>query len=234
MSRSFLALCQDAVSDLGIVGGVIQSVTGNTSQELVRMVNWVARADLYVQNLWSDWNFLWFRDSVTIAANADTFAVNNAFNDIDHLSLVINPNLTGISPSFPAWMDWEQFARTWQNKIKTPAPSPANWSIDPSGKIWLSHMTTAAVPASVAYWKQPVRMVNNTDTSPIPTIFDTIIVERAKTIYAQRENAIEILNGSTAEYMDTLDKLESSYLPSGRAARKSRNDRTTNPDAYVE
>lgn len=234
MSRTFLALCQDVVADLGVVGGVIQAVTGNTSQELVRIVNWVARADLLIQNLWSDWNFLWVRDSVTIDANTDTFVVNNAFNDIDHLSLVLNPNVAGVSPTFPRWMDWNQFAMTWQNKIKTPSASPANWSIDPTGKIWLSHLTLAATPATVAYWKQPVRMVNNQDTSPIPTIFDTIIVERAKLIYAQRENAVEILTGSTAEYTDTLDKLESSYLPSGRAARKSRNDQTTNSDAYVE
>jgi hypothetical protein len=234
MSRSFLALCQDVVADLGITGGVIQTVTANTSTELVRIVNWVARADILVQSLWSDWNFLWFKDVLTIGAGTDTFQTTKAFNDIDHRSLVFNPDITGVQPSYPVWMDWERFMVTWQNKIKTVNASPTCWSIDPSGKIWLSHLTLAALPAKLNYWTVPVRMVNGTDTSPIPTQYDTIIVERAKLLYAQRENAVEILTGSTAEYMDTLDKLESACLPNGRAARKSRNDSTTNPDGFVE
>lgn len=233
-SRTFLALCQDAVGDLGITGGVIQSVTGNSSQELVRIVNWVARADLLIQNLWSDWNFLWYTDTLTIPAGADTFQTTKAFNDIDHLSLVMNPDITGVSPSYPSWMEWDAFRVRWQNRVKTSNPRPTNWSVDPTGKIWLSHYATAAIPIQISYWVAPTRMVNNNDTSPIPGIFDTIIVERAKIIYAQRENAVEILVGSTAEFSDQLDKLESSCLPSARAARKSRNDRTTNFDGYVE
>lgn len=233
-SRTFLALCQDAVSDLGITGGVIQSVTGNSSQELVRIVNWVARADLLIQNLWSDWNFLWTTDALTIASGADSFQTVKKFNDIDHLSLVLNPDLPGVSPFYPTWVEWDTFRVRWQNRVKTASPRPSNWTVDPAGKVWLSHYTTAATPAQISYWAAPVRMVNNNDTSPIPGIFDTIIVERAKIIYAQRENAVEILVGSTAEFTDQLDKLESSCLPAGRAARKSRNDRTTNHDGYVE
>lgn len=234
MSRTFLALCNDVVSDLGVTGGVIQSVVGNTSIELVRIVGWVARADVLVQNLWSDWNFLWYKDSLTIPANVATFQTTLPFNDIDHLSLVLNPDLVGVNPSFPSWQPWPLFAAMWQNKIKTVNATPTCWSIDPSGKIWLSHITISSVTATLAYWKVPVRMTGNTDTSPIPTQFDTIIVERAKLLYAQRENAVEILTGSTAEYMDQLDKMESSCLPSGRATRKSQNDFTTNPDGFVE
>lgn len=233
-SRPFLALCQDVVTDLGVTGGVIQSVIGNTSIELQRIVNWVARADVLIQSVWSDWNFLWFKDAITIAAGVDTFGVTYAFDDVDHLSLALNPDTTGTQTTYPNWMDWEYFAITWQNKPKTAVASPTNWSMDPSGTIWLSHYMLTSTPCFVAYWRVPVRMAANTDTSPIPAKFDSIIVERAKILYAERENAIEIMSGSSAEYTDTLDKLQSSCLPSGRAARKSRNDRTTNNDGFVE
>lgn len=234
MSRTFLQLCSDAVSDLGVAGGVIQSVTGVTEPQLQRVINWVARADILIQAMWSDWKFLWYQDAITIAAGVDTFATSFPFDDIDHRSLIFNPSSATISPSFPQWMEWETFSLTWQSRIKVVSQFPTNWSIDPSGKIWLSHITAAALPARISYWLIPKRMVANSDTSLIPSKFDTVIVERAKIIYAERMNAPEILSGSTAEYSDLIEKLESSYLPSQRATRKSRNDRTTNPNGFVE
>lgn len=234
MSRSFLALCQDVVADLGVTGGQISAVTGLTSIEQQRIVNWVARADLLIQQVWSDWKFLWVLDNVTLAQGADTINATYAFNDIDHRAMVFNAAQAGIAPQYPVWMEWEQFYFLYQSKVKGTQAYPTCWAVDPTGKIWFSHYASAALPVQLSYWKQPARMVNGTDTSPIPTGYDTVIVERAKMLYAQRENAPEILTGSSAEYDDLMDKLQSSFLPGGRAARKSRNDATTNNDGYVE
>lgn len=238
MSRTYLQLCQDVVSDLGVVGGVIQSVQGNTSIELQRIVNWVARADVLVQNMWSDWNFLYYIDSITGNSGDDFVTPNKTFDDMDRKSLVLYPDTQSPGPSYPQWLDWERFQVMYQNKPKLPMQSPAAFSQDPAGKIWLSHTLqpiapATTVPMQLAYWLTPTRMVNDGDTSPIPNKFDTIIVERAKILYAQRENAPEILTGSSAEFADLLEKMESSCLPYGRAARKSANDWTTNPDGYV-
>ena len=234
MSRTFLQLCQNVVTDTGVAGSQIALTVGNTSNELSRIVGWVAAADILIQNVWSDWNFLWSMDAITIPANVDSFMASKLFNDIDRKSLVLNPDTSASGPSFPKWMDWQAFYFQWQCRTKTINATPTNWAVDPSGKIWLSHLTAGAVTAQLQYWLQPTRLVQPTDVSPIPTQYDRIIVERAKILYAQRENAPEILSGSSAEYIDALDKLESAYLPSGRAARKSRNDATTNPDGYVE
>lgn len=239
MSRTFLALCQDVVSDLGVAGGVIQSVTGNTNIELQRIVNWVARADILIQAQWSDWNFLYFKDEIAVAANADFVTPNQSFDDIDRKSMCFYPDTQSPGPNYPQWMDWEKFQVAYQNRPKLPQQWPNSWSQDPSGKLWLSSTVTPIAPATttpvqLCYWLNPVRMVNNNDTSLIPNKFDNAIVERAKILYAQRENAPEILTGSSAEFEDIYEKMMSSCLPSGRAAFKSRNDYTTNPDGYVE
>lgn len=239
MSRPFIQLCRDVVTDLGVVGGVIQSVTGNTSIELQRIVNWVARADVLIQAMWSDWNFLYYTDSLNGAAGNDYITPTLAFDDIDRKSLVLYPDTQGPGPSYPSWIDWTRFQVMWQNRVKTAMQNPTNWTQDPAGKIWLSHQLlpispATSTPLNVSYWKAPVRMVNDQDISPIPTKFDSVIVERAKILYAQRENAPEILTGSSAEFGDLIEKMQSSCLPGGRAAFKSQNDWLTNPDGYVE
>lgn len=233
MSRQFLALVNDVAADLGVTGGSIPAVSGSISAEQQRIVNWVARADLIIQTEWTDWKFLWVRDTaVSATANNDFILPANPFNDIDRGSLVINVGT--YTPQYPVWMDWEEFQRVWQDKPKKTQLYPSNWSMDPTGKIWLSHILQSTLPTALNYWKTPARMVNSTDTSPIPSTFDTVIVERAKMIYGQRENAPEVLTGASAEFMNLIDKLESVQLPRQIARRKAGNDSYTNPDGYVE
>ena len=64
-------------------------------------------------------------------------------------------------------------------------------------------------------------MSANTDSSSIPSQYHRIIVSRAKTMWAEREEAPEILLASSAEYSDILDKLEAQSLPDQRLRRLS-------------
>ncbi len=236
MSRSFLALCNAVCSEIGVTGGSMPTaeVINLTLQEQIRISNWVSQADLLIQNLWSDWRFLWYYDqAITLTAGQQTFTPSRVAQDIDRRSLYLNP---GTSSAYaPQWMPWEQFYRLFIVQPTTGTDMPTNWAIDPSGKCWLSAPTVSAnIPASLQYWLLPVPMVNDTDTSPIPNVFDRIIIERAKILYAEREDAAEILAGSSSEYMDLLDKLQAYALPHGIAARKASNNYTTLPVAWVE
>ena len=234
MSRSFLALCREFVSDLGIAGGVLQSTQGLTQQQLIRACDLVSRADLFVQNKWADWKFLWFLDTITGAAGSDRLTPNKtpatpiAF---DQESMVFEP--ASSTTQYPQFMDWRTFYLTYQSQPKTTMPCPANWSIDPTGSIVLSHYLEAQATFAVQYRIQPTAMAKDSDTSPIPTQFDHIIVERAKILYAQRENAPEILAGSSAEFAVILSQLEAAYLPGWAPNITGQNDQTTQPDGYV-
>ena len=69
------------------------------------------------------------------------------------------------------------------------------------------------------YWRTPTRMSANTDESAIPSQYHRIIVARAKTMWAERDESPEILIASSAEYQDLLEKLESQSLPGQRERR---------------
>lgn len=238
MSRTFLQLCQDVVSDLGVAGGVLQSTTSGTNQEQIRICNWVARADLLIQNLWTDWNFLWVQGSnLTVNAGSNklvitppTWAANiQSFNE-ETLWYMPGTNNAQIVP----WMKWEDFYRSFMVQPLMTAACPSVFSVDPTNTIWFSQNLTDNATFAIEYWVVGNRLSGDTSMSPIPNNFDDIIVERAKILYAQRENAPEILTGSTAEYMDLLDKMQAYCLPRNRAGRTSQNNRTTVPPAYVE
>lgn len=238
MSRTFLELCKDIVADLGVAGGVLQSTQGLTQQELIRVCGWVARADLYLQNLWTQWNFLWVNDAA-VSAQAGTdfcitsppaWAANIQSYDLD--SLWINAGTAAAQRV--VHMDWNNFYLMYQVLPKATRAVPNFFSVDPSGKIWLSEFVSANTTFSLSYYVVGKRMQADGDTSPIPANFDTIITERAKIIYAGREDAPEILVSASAEYTEQLDKMQAYCLPGNLGGRTLRSNATIIPEAYVE
>lgn len=218
MSRSFLDLCKATVAELGVAGGTgPSSVTGQV-KELGRIVQWVGDADLYVQGLWHDWNFLWAQASGT--ATADTIMTPADFKaEIDN-GLVLN---TGLASAYrPTWMDWREFDIKFETTPKSTSSRPFSWSVRPDNSIRLSAILSASQDYTLNYFRLPQRMTGNTSVSPIPDMYDRIIIARAKIIYAEREDAPEVMAGSSAEYQDLLEKLESLYLPSARHVRTQR------------
>lgn len=238
MSRRFIDLCKDVVSDLGIAGGTINSVTGTLNQEQLRIVNWVARADLFVQNLWIDWLFLWNADpAVLCQAGSDVLSPSlptwaRAIQSIERNSLWLGASSATARPV--AYMEWDKFRDTFQRRVKQTSAMPVAFSRSPDGVLYLSHKMPQPSTFTLDYHCIGKRMVADNDTSRVPEAFDSIICERAKLFYAQRENAPEILTGSTAEYMDLLDKMQASCLPDNTAGRRSKNDPSSTPQAYVE
>jgi hypothetical protein len=238
MSRTFLTLCRDIVADLGIAGGVLQSTQNLNNQEQVRICNWVARSDLYLQNLWTQWNFLWVQDNaVTVQPGTNVcvpsppaWAANIQSVELD--SVWINAGTA--SAQRIRWMEWNAFYRTYMVKTLATRTVPTFFSVDPAGDIYLSSNVSALTTLSMSYYVVGNAMTADSSVSPIPNNFDTIIVERAKIIYAGRENAQEIMVSASAEYSDQLDKMQAYCLPDNLGGRTLRNDSTTIPPSYVE
>lgn len=229
MSRSYLDLCRALVAELGIAGGTGPSAVTGQSGELANVVRWVADADVAVQLLWQDWQFLWTPgpSSEQLIAGDDTIPI------ITDLGTEIEDGLvfTVAGRSYrPTWMPWDSFRNHFKTNAKTTLSRPTHWTVRPDKIVELSHIAAAPIPWTMEYHRRPARMTANSQTSPIPDEYDRIIVARAALMYGGREDAPEVVVSMAAEYDDLLEKMESVYLAGFRNHTRSRNNRRPEPD----
>ena len=222
MTRPYIELCRDLVAELGVAGGSGPASVEDQRGELKNIVRWVAESDVYVQNLWTDWNFLWtFNTGNFLLPGASTIPTIVDFNHPVENGLVLFSDTP--SPHRPKWMEWDDFRMAYGASPVQSQVRPSAWTQRPDGLLVLSQRTMAAETHwTIEYHRTPARMMINTDISPLPIQFERIILARAAIMYGTREDAPELISGYGAEYADTLSKLEGSCLPNQRPHVRAR------------
>jgi len=222
MAKStFLQLCQAARRSFGISGTGPSSVA-NQVGILEKLIEWVQISDMETQSRWNDWDFLhvpnWTSPTIigvpeiTAPADIGTWDENSFYLDYSTADF---KRLTPLG-----YVEWRNVFR---NGVKT-NQKPDFCVVMPNQNLWLESPPDAIYSFSADYWKRPVKMVNNTDTSQIPEEYERIILARAKMMYAEDQGAGEVLVAAQIEFDDLLDKLEAKYLPSQRSRRRSEGD----------
>ena len=219
---TFLELCQTVRQEVGVSGTGPTTVL-NQEGQLKVIVDFVAASDFEIQVLWEDWDFLWAQYSSTLATSVKepvlqkptdlgtwdlrSFYLNYTTDDSTHLSYL-------------SYVDWRKDFRQGTQTDTT----PSYVVVQPDQNVFVDPPPDGAFTITADYWKTPTTMAANSTVSPIPVQFHRVIVARAKTMWAEREEAPDILIASSAEYADLLDKLESSQLPAQKARRLASND----------
>lgn len=209
MAKStFLQLCNTTLNECGISGGDLTTVVGVTGMRKL-LVGWVAQADLEVQSLWFDWDFLWkqFSTSTVIGTAA-----------------VSAPSDIGVWDADSFWLDYTTATnkplkaleyKTWRNTLRQGVQTnqkPDFVVIKPDQSLILHSPPDAIYTLTADYWIKPAKMTTDSATSPIPEEYERIIVARAKIFYAEYEAAAEVLQSGQQESQIILDKLEAKYL----------------------
>lgn len=217
MAKStFLELCKAARRACDISGTGPVSVIGQTG-ELENLVEWVALSDQETQSRWFDWDFLhvptWTTN--TIIGVATVIAPDN-IGTWDEESFYLNYTAaTNVNLSVVDYREWRKTSRQGVKVNSTPS-----WVvIKPDLSLVLEPPPVAVYSLSADYWRRPVKMVNNTDTSLIPEEYERIIVSRVKMMYAEFSGSSVLLSSAQIEFDDLLDKMEAKYL-SGHKARR--------------
>ena len=96
--------------------------------------------------------------------------------------------------------------------------------VRPTGSLLVHPHPDKVYTITADYWRIGLKLAENLDVSAIPVQYHRAIIARAKTMWAEREEAPEILLAASAEYQDVLDKLESQSLPEQRRRRLSTAD----------
>lgn len=210
---TFLQLVQAVHNELGLPGNGPATVTTGATGESLRLINMIKRADLDIKRRFIDWKFLWRQTSgVTVAAGANT--LTGAPTDVgkwDVDALFLNKALA--SYSHLVYGDYAEYRDQINVGGTLPTRRPDKVYETPAGTLLLDSLADQTYTFDGEYWKKAVELSADSDESDIPSEFHRIIEVRAKIIYAEAEDAPEIMIGSTTEWEDLWDQLTSRYLP---------------------
>lgn len=208
---SYLELCKRFVRDLGINAGTFSAVT-SAGQVEAMVAGFIRDSDLYIQDLWFDWDFLWETATANVTAGDKKIDRASDMASLNVGSVVIN---RGTATGFPLeFMPWPQFSRTYRTSAAVVSDTPQHFSTRPDPSLAISIETEWASSDPVyyyEYWKDPVPMTADDSISAITKYGEEshrLIMARAKLMWAERENVPEVMNSAAAEYEDLLPRLE--------------------------
>jgi len=222
MAKStYLELVNRTVRECGISGGTTSSVTGQIGI-LQKMVVWVAEADLYIQRSLRDWNFLHSTYSVnTVSAVADYVKPTTVGTwDLDSFYLDFGTSSAQKLLKLD-YLDWRRSIGAFGDVQST---APSYIVIRPNGDLILSAIPSTVRGLYAEYWALPTKLVAGTDTSAIPEQFEDVIVHRAKMLYAQHEEAIDMLKAAATDYELSYKDLMSNQAPNLLALNTASSD----------
>ena len=171
---------------------------------LLRIVDWVSQSAYEIESMWDDWLFLWGQYETQTIINTPDYSGPNDLSSWDLESATIDgARLVNT--------DYRVFRDSIQSAGEAGIPSVV--TLLPSNALRLYPTPdSAAYTLNIDYWKAPVKMINPTDTSPIPERYERIIVARAKMSYAGEEGAAVMLESAANEYSFLLSRLQMDQL----------------------
>lgn len=230
---TFLELCQELVQELGIAGGSGPSTVLNQQGELRNVVRWIRQSNLWIDNLFKDWKYLWFEYSGVLGNNEQTTlnrfapAPNSPAGLLvrkwDRESFWIDKQSAGSQPL--EYVEWRKFRALYDTGRDIPRlGKPTTFTIRPDNSIQLFPIPDQTYTLTGEGWRRPTLLTNNNDVPLMPAEFHRLPVCRAAIMYGNREDAPEIISGMEAEYIDLKEKLESDQLEAFDADRQAGQD----------
>lgn len=229
---TLLELCQAVVEEGGISGLTEFETAQNQTGEAGRVVKWVKRAWLAIQNLHDDWDFLRSSNIMGQGASFPTVAgqaiyplgntvgtvgvLATAFTKWDRDSVRLHTTAVGVGDeqmlpyiSYDAWRNGYMLGT--QRQIQT---RPAVVSISPAKGICLGYPPTGIYTVTADYFMAPTQMSLDADTpTGLPAQFHMAIVWRALRRYGYYDAASEVIQDAESEYRKIMAPLEAKYLP---------------------
>lgn len=204
---TFLELCQAVRQECGITGTGPASVISQTGMH-GKIVDWVKQADLHIQGLYHDWNFMWAEASLDISAANDTVVQPNNFYHAEPNTFMLDDGTTKSPMSIIPYKDLKD-----RIKYQSSTAKPDALAIKPTGNFKLSAIPDNDYTLTFDYYKIPTEMSGNTSVSLIPEQHHRLIVLKAKIYYAEHEEADALVKYIAPEYTTLMSKLVSDQLP---------------------
>ena len=209
---TYLQLCQLTRQECGIQGQGPSAVTNQTGTSK-RVVEWVRDADLLIQTLHPDWDFLHAEFTENTVQGSDVITKPSNFGMWDRESFAIDRGTdVGRSLNFMTYKKYRKF-----NSVKT-QQEPYRITILPNNNLALAEPADGIYEIYASYWKNITQLAANGDVPPYPDRFQRVIVARAKMFFFEDQEAWDNYKAAENEYDLWLDKLESFAGPGQQEA----------------
>lgn len=211
---TFLELCQKYPKITGITGNIPYAVTNQTGMN-EKICIWIADADLLVQRLYHDWNFL--RTEVIISITEGTAAYSLTTMGITDLNSWEKDKFI-LEPGSAAYtvlteMKYDDWLTSSYRVGASSSDKPSQFVIKPDNSLVFVDTPDDDYTAWANYFKKPTRMAANTDTSDIPVQFEDIILFRAKMSHAEYYEDMALYQSAYKNFRNELTRLEAHSLP---------------------
>jgi hypothetical protein len=235
---TYLELVSDMITETGLTGGNAPSSVASADGDAGKVAYWVRIADLQIQRERIDWDFLWQEQSVNLTQDSSVVPAPpldiGVEGDVNSRTMIINAmakDRLGVIDGngevyFPVFLDWNEFSVVYNYVDQVESDFPSHWSIRPDRTILLSNpIQSSGMTCKYEFWRKPIRMRTNTDTSRIPDDFSRLIVLLAKVLYAEHEDAPEVEAGASAQYDMMLNQMITVHSPMAEWQRMENSDR---------
>lgn len=218
---TFLELVQELHGETGAAGRApttVASVTG----EAARLVRWIKKANLSVQDLWENWKFLRCEYSQTLTSGTNTLAAPTVPNAIGSGMWDLSTfKIQRVGESFASQLLAVEYDDVKDEIIDTTSSTPWRVVVMPDNSLRFEGTPNAADVITADFYREPVRteLAVDGDESSIPTKFQQVIIGKALMYYSNFEGAVEIKTQGKELYDDYLARLENSELPNGGKSR---------------
>jgi hypothetical protein len=213
---NFLDLCKRLRQEAGISGTGPSTVLGQTG-EYGKVVDWVKRAYLDIQNMPVNWDFMWAQYSFeTTESSPGVFLRDYSLTgvrDIDSASALLYP--TGNESDYGRltpllYPRWRLGVNAPESQVETGRPTM--FMRLPDGKFRLHPKPDAFYTINFDYYREPGELVDNTDTPILPEPFHLTIVYKALLDYGRFENATEQYSAAQLDYTKLMDDLKARHI----------------------
>lgn len=225
---TYLELCKELVSELGIAGGTGPTTVVNQTGTLGNVCRWIRQANNDICVQWKNWRFLWTEYNEMMQAGVQAPPVPGTPAGVkvrqwDRSSIYLNKYTN--SPVQLEFVPWEVFRAQYGFGVPA-AGQPFVFTVKPDNTLIVDRPVDAIYAITGEFWRRAKMLAADNDVSDIPDEYHRLIIATAAVKYANKEDAPEVISGMEAEMINLMDKLQSDQLPGFEYDRMSTQDVT--------
>lgn len=206
---TYLELVQNLHTEVGAAGEPPSTVL-NQRGEAARLVNWIKRADEYIQEMWENWKFLRVVYDESTTASAVALPILQDVSFWDNFSFKIYDTVTDLPDDLLEVVEYDAI----KNELRDVEENrPFRVIIMPDNTLEVEPTPDDAYRITADAYIAPTLLAADDDISSIPTKFHQAILGRAMILYANYENAPEIKTQGQEIYSEQLTRLQNNQLP---------------------